>query len=144
MLTFPPLSSVTPSLTAIGVLQYGAEYSIGGAQSEALVETIDRLQVEGIEVLLVSSPVHAESFGFLASGCDDLALYRDEIEKIVNHTGVRFLNAEGVAPEDTHYFDPVHMTRQGRRVSTVWLANEIASPTAKPPISPLDQQCGRG
>lgn len=141
VVTFPQLKSISATLTARGVETYASRYRVSGERSQRLESTIRQLQDDGLDVVVVSVATHRDSFAYLANGCSDMFLYWRELDRIVDVTGVTFLNGESVATLDTDYFDPIHMTAAGRSVFTEWLASALLPPAGSDSVPTQNQRC---
>jgi len=98
-------------------------YSAGGAQTTALIQTIDHLKRMKIGVVLVKLPTTTAYLALHPHGRPDIASFDRAVRNVVRQTRAPLIDASEIT--STHYFqDQIHMNCAGAKKLTSAIARD--------------------
>lgn len=100
------------------------DFQIGEAQVRALRDLVEDLRSDGIEVLLVATPVTDDWVALHPGGVADHEAFLRTVDQLADDAGVPFVEA-GVW-EDELFADPLHVNRAGMERLTALVRDELA------------------
>ena len=100
------------------------DFRVGAEQVRALRELVEDLRSDGIEVLLLATPVTDDWVGLHPGGAADHDAFLRTVDQLADETGVPFVEA-GVW-EDGLFADPLHVNRAGMERLTALVRDELA------------------
>lgn len=101
-------------------------YTIGGVESAALREIVERARNAGMKVVIVEMPIGDYYLRAHPNGEQDYLKFRQEIAALVRETGSSFLDASrSVTPTPDYFADFVHLNGKGTTAFTSYLAKEL-------------------
>ncbi len=102
------------------------DYTVGGAESQALRAIVQSARDRGITVVIVEMPIGDYYLRAHPNGADDYATFKAAIAALVSDTGSIFLDASrSVAPTPDYFADFVHLNGKGAQAFTTYLGKEL-------------------
>jgi hypothetical protein len=100
------------------------DFEVGEEQVRAVRNLVEDLRADGIEVLLLATPVTDDWVGLHPDGAADHDAFLQTIDQLADETGVPFVEA-GVW-DDQLFADPLHVNRAGMERLTALVRDELA------------------
>jgi hypothetical protein len=105
-------------------LQTGAlsDFSLGGAERDAIVEMQDQLQARGVELMLLDMPVNDDYVDAHEAPRHNMVQYRAFVDRLADETGAALIDAQKAFATTIPYRDILHIDTDARDALTLALA----------------------